>query len=122
VSRLLLAVFFLVLIGCGKSVDITEYRYLGDQPFEREAWGDGLPGDRSKMVYSFLHENEPITKLTKRQIISELGKPTTYYVQEYFPAYLIEHEGKKYVLAFSLEGNESTSQVKNVYVEEYQRN
>jgi hypothetical protein len=99
----LLVMFSLFACG-GKSVE-DQARALGSREFSAARWAAGTQEQRGEMVASLLAKHAP-SSLTAKDVISLLGSPTSYYLYDEYPAYVVGPKsiqsdyGRGYVLAF----------------------
>lgn len=96
-------VFF--LSGCGGKSVTDQAKALGSREFTVAAWAAGTQEQRGEMVGSFLAQHAPGT-LTAKDVIGLLGAPTSYYLYDEDPAYMVGPKsiqsdyGRGYLLAF----------------------
>ena len=119
IIKLCITIVCLVSISCTSNdnvPDIEKFVILGTEKFSSEKWKTSNQEQRALMVHDLLKNNNLLGK-TRQDIIALLGKPTSYFDYDEFPAYVVgpksitSEYAKGYVLAFITE--KSTGLVKN---------
>lgn len=93
------------LCACGGKAVEDQARALGSREFSAAGWAAGTQEQRGEMVASLLAKHAP-SSLTAKDVISLLGTPTSYYLYDENPAYVVgpksiqSEYGRGYVLAF----------------------
>lgn len=98
--------FINILTGCSNS-SIEEAKTFGTKEFNSAEWKKANNTNRSRMIYSFL-KNHDITSMSPANIYEMLGESTAYYEYDEFPAYLLETNQGKYIIAFPVDRETKT--------------
>jgi hypothetical protein len=112
--------FFIFMFGCSVDNKLKEFKKLGTEEFSVERWAQANSAGRGTMIYDFLKKNWPITEKNRDFVLSQLGEPTAYAGQEYYPAYAItttESSGTAKLVFVSFIAEPSSGKITAVYLE-----
>ncbi len=109
-----------LLTACSNSKpDAEQFRFLGEVPFSRDVWAQGNEATRASLVYDFIKQHHERGALTRGEVLENLGEPTTYATQEFFPAYTVAQGENRYVVVFVPKSPDLNSEIVRVELEEY---
>jgi hypothetical protein len=110
----------LLLSSCNNpSSKIDGLKKFGTERFNKEQWKNGDPVVRGTMIYDYLNTRIPLTTMSLKEILDDLGENTAYYEYDTFPAYAIgkpiKGDRNTSVIAFIIDHD--TGNVKDIQID-----